>query len=134
MRLVDAHSFCWILSTLLKQEAEGTIAPTAGSAGQGRIIGGREKSILAMRYSVEHTVRNSNGQVVQRILKNKELRMSSTSSSRRFLSFKKTAARSQASASTSTAAKPTGICSPHLTASTATDTTRRAISKSSASL
>jgi hypothetical protein len=77
VRLVDAHSFCWIFSTLLKLESEGSIAKAAGDKDEGRILGGREKSIIAMRLSVENTVKNANGQVVQRILKNKELRMTS---------------------------------------------------------
>src|SRR5262245_39600865 len=75
VRLVDAHSFCWIFSTLLKMESEGSIAKVAGSKDEGRILGGREKSIIAMRLSVENTVKNANGQIVERILKNKELRM-----------------------------------------------------------
>lgn len=75
VRLVDAHSFCWIFSELLKQEAEGTIVKAAGNKDEGRVLGGREKSIIAMRLSVENTVKNSNGQIVQRVLKNKELRM-----------------------------------------------------------
>jgi hypothetical protein len=62
---------------LLKLESEGSIAKAAGGKDEGRILGGREKSIIAMRLSVENTVKNANGQVVQRILKNKELRMTS---------------------------------------------------------
>jgi hypothetical protein len=31
VRLIDAHSFCWIFATLLKQESEGTIAKVAGT-------------------------------------------------------------------------------------------------------
>jgi len=77
IRLVDAHSFCWIFSTLLKQESEGSITKAPRGKDEGRILGGREKSIIAMRLSVENTVRNANGQIVQRILKNKELRMTS---------------------------------------------------------
>jgi len=57
--------------------AAGTIAKAAGDKGEGRILGGRETSILAMCLSVENTVKNANGQIVQRILKNKELRMTS---------------------------------------------------------
>ena len=76
IRLVDAHSFCWIFSTLLKMKAEGSITKAAGGKDEGRILGGRAKSIIAMRLSVENTVKNANGQIVQRILKNKELRMS----------------------------------------------------------
>lgn len=76
VRLIDAQSFCWILSSLLKQEAEGSIKKAPGSKDAGRILGGREKSIIAMRLSVENTVRNATGQVVQHVQKNKELRMS----------------------------------------------------------
>ncbi len=48
--------------------------PPGGKAG-GRILAGREKAIIAMRLTVENTVKNSNGQIVPGILKNKELRM-----------------------------------------------------------
>lgn len=78
VRLVDAHSFCWVFSTLLKLEAEGSITKAAGGKDEVRYLGGREKSIIAMRLSVENTVKNANGQIVQRILKNKELRMTAT--------------------------------------------------------
>ena len=61
VRLVDAHSFCWIFSTLLKQEAEGALEHAPGGLDEGRVLGGREKSIAAMRYAVEDTVRNSTG-------------------------------------------------------------------------
>ena len=75
VRLVDAHSFCWIFSSLLKQEAEGTLAKAVGRKDDGRTLGAREKSIITMRMSVENTVKNANGQLVQRTIKNKELRM-----------------------------------------------------------
>lgn len=75
VRPVDAHSFCWIFATLLKLETEGAIAKAAGNKDEGRVLGGREKSIIAMRLSVENTVKSANGQIVQRVLKNKELRM-----------------------------------------------------------
>ena len=75
VRLVDAHSFCWIFSTLLKQEADGALARTPGSLDEGRVLGGREKSVIAMRYSVKGTVLNSRGQTVERRVKNKELHM-----------------------------------------------------------
>ena len=54
VRLIDAHSSCWMLAKLKE---------------------GREKSIVDMRLSVENTVRNASGQAVERIVKNKELRM-----------------------------------------------------------
>jgi len=75
VRLIDSHSFCWIFSTLLKQDAEGTLTKASGKTGPGHVLGGRKKSIIAMRYSVESTVRNSNGQLVQRTVKEKDLRM-----------------------------------------------------------
>ncbi|MCS4241937.1 hypothetical protein M2418_001448 [Rhizobium sp. BIGb0125] len=77
VRLIDAHSFCWIFSTLIAMEAEGDLTPVAGSKDDGRVLGAFEKSIVAMRMSVENTVKNANGQFVQRVLKNKELRMTS---------------------------------------------------------
>lgn len=75
VRLVDAHSFVWLLASLSKLEASGELAGPSGKTTDGRILGGREKSIIAMRLSVENTVRNSNGQPVQRVVKNKELLM-----------------------------------------------------------
>ena len=75
VRLVDAHSFCWIFSTLLKREAEDTLEPAPDGRDEGRVLGGRERSIAEMRYSVENTVRNANAQIVDRKVKNKELRM-----------------------------------------------------------
>jgi hypothetical protein len=77
VRLIDAHSFCWIFSSLLKQEAEGALEKATGGNDEGRILGGREKSIIVMRYSVENTARNANGQTVLCTVKNKELRMNS---------------------------------------------------------
>ncbi|MGE3293176.1 MAG: hypothetical protein AB7O95_17530, partial [Geminicoccaceae bacterium] len=75
VRLIDAHSFCWILTSLLKQETESALGRTIRSRDAGRILGGREKAIAAMRYSVEDTVRNARGQTVLRSVKIKELRM-----------------------------------------------------------
>ena len=75
VRLVDAHSFCWILSKLLKREAEGTLKRVPGERDEGRVLGARERSVAQMRYSVENTVRNSSGQIVDRRIKSKELNM-----------------------------------------------------------
>jgi hypothetical protein len=77
VRLIDAHSFLWIFATLLKQEAEGGLAVPSGKASDGRLLSGRETSIIAMRLSVGNTVKNSNGQIIQTKVKNKELGMSS---------------------------------------------------------
>ena len=78
VRLVDAHSFCWILAELLKQEAKGTLERSAGTTGEGRYFGAREKSIYLMCKSIEKIARNSAGQVVSRRVKNKDLKMSSS--------------------------------------------------------
>ncbi|WP_217902975.1 hypothetical protein [Sulfitobacter sp. HGT1] len=74
VRLIDAHSFCWMFSTLLKQAANGELA--SGGKTNERLLGAREKSIADIKYSVNKTVFNSNGQVVPRTVKEKELRMS----------------------------------------------------------
>ena len=66
-----------IFATFPKLESEGSITTAAGGKDEGRILGEREKSIIAMSLSVENSVKNANGQIVQRILKNKELRMTS---------------------------------------------------------
>jgi len=75
VRLIDAHSFCWIFTNLIEMESEGELTPAAGSKDDGRVLGALEKSVVVMRQSVENTVKNSNGQLVQRVQKNKELRM-----------------------------------------------------------
>jgi len=77
VRLIDAHSFCWLFGSLLRLEAEGALGNGPGGKDAGRVLGGRETSIIAMRLSVENTVKNSYGQLVQRTVKNKELRMTS---------------------------------------------------------
>ena len=70
VRLIDAHSFCWILERELRDEGV-----KKDRNDPGRIVGGRERSIIEMRYSVENTVRNANGQLGERTVKNKERRM-----------------------------------------------------------
>ncbi|KTE05266.1 hypothetical protein [Sphingopyxis sp. H115] len=72
VRLIDAHSFCWIYAHLLKLEAEGAIGQTTLGKDAGRVVSGREKSVITMRLSIEDTVRKSNGQSIERRIKNKE--------------------------------------------------------------
>ena len=74
VRLVDAHSLLWIFSTLLRMEAKGELSN--GAKASERFLGAREKSIAEIKYSVGKTVFNSNGQVIETKVKNKELRMS----------------------------------------------------------
>ncbi len=73
IRLIDAHSFCWMFSSLLKAAANGELA--ASGVTNARILGAREKSIADIKYSVNTTVFNANGQLVPRKVKEKELRM-----------------------------------------------------------
>jgi hypothetical protein len=69
VRLIDAHSFCWLLGRL---EKETNGAGVAGSKDAGRFLSGRQKAIVAMRISILHTVKYANGQLVERTLKNKD--------------------------------------------------------------
>ena len=84
VRLIDAHSFCWMLERLEDGDGEGSDAAKRDS---GRILGARERSIIEMRYSVENTVKNSYGQIAQRIVKNKELRLTSMELERLLMSL-----------------------------------------------
>lgn len=70
-RLIDAHSFCWLLVKLPSQP----IAPRETRKNPGRVIGGAEKSVVVMRHSIQSTTQNANGQLVERTLKNKDLLM-----------------------------------------------------------
>lgn len=83
VRLIDAHSWCWLFSTLLKQAANGEL--NASSKVNDRHLGAREKSIAGIKYSVNKTVFNSNGQVVPRTVKDKELRMTDAELDKRIL-------------------------------------------------
>lgn len=79
VKLVDAHSFCWIFSELLKKEGRGELGvTTSGASGSVRVLGARDRSIVEMRTSVENTVGSSNGQTVERQLKDKKLFMTAS--------------------------------------------------------
>lgn len=73
VRLVDAHSFCWMLEKMDEKPDE---PGKMGRTNTGRVLGGRDVSIILMRDAVMQTVKNSNGQTVERSVKDKELRMS----------------------------------------------------------
>jgi hypothetical protein len=72
-RLVDAHSFCWMLCRLPQNAAD--VAKSGGKSA-GRVLEARLKSIIAMRMSIEDTVQSSNGQIAQHVVKNKLTSMS----------------------------------------------------------
>jgi hypothetical protein len=75
-RLIDAQSFCWLLERL--EEPAEDVDPSVRPRGQdpGRKLGPRETSILEMQRSVVQTVRQAQGQIVERVVKPKELLMS----------------------------------------------------------
>jgi hypothetical protein len=78
VRLIDAHSFCWMLIRL-DREISNRPASSAGTSRAQRNVGtvydARQISIYEMANAIEQNVRNSNGQIVERVAKNKELRM-----------------------------------------------------------
>lgn len=73
VRLVDAHSLIWLFSNLIKKEAAGELE--GGHRATERVLGAKERSIADIKYSVGRTVFTSNGQTVERKVKDKELRM-----------------------------------------------------------
>jgi len=75
VRPIDAHSFAWVFSYLLKEDAEGKLNQV--DRNDVRYLGAKEKSIAEIKYSVGQTTFKSNGQVVQRTVKNKELLLDS---------------------------------------------------------
>ncbi len=80
VRLVDAHSFCWLL---VRPEMERPdvlfVASAKGKATNAKLHGAMEKSIYEMVEMTLATVRNSNGQLVTSTKKVKELWMSKSS-------------------------------------------------------
>ena len=75
VRLVDAHSFCWILERFDEPEPSAGRMNRSPGADPGYIFGPREKSIVEMKNSVLGTVSGSRGQIEQRRIKLKELGM-----------------------------------------------------------
>ena len=80
VRLVDAHSFCWLL---VRPEMERSdvllVASAKGKASNAKIYDAKERSIYDMVEMTMATVRNSNGQLVTSTKKVKELWMSKVS-------------------------------------------------------
>jgi hypothetical protein len=71
VRLIDAHSFCWMLVKL--DQGVASSVNTNQRNGSGRILSARDVAIVRMRISVENTVSGANGQIIQQTIKNKEL-------------------------------------------------------------
>jgi len=67
VRLIDAHSFCWVYITLLRRElGRGTSEPRTSHPG--RIVEARERCIVDMKYSIIQTAQQSRGQTVERLV------------------------------------------------------------------
>ncbi len=78
-RLIDAHSFCWMLVRVDSEIVSRVVSDASIDKPRSSSVtfyDAQRRSIWEMANSVEQTVRNANGQVVERTLKNKELRMS----------------------------------------------------------
>lgn len=74
VRLIDAHSFCWVLGRIA-QEKTSRPAPRRGKA-SGVTYDARRLSIYMMVDNAFAAAKAGNGQVVERVMKNKEVRMS----------------------------------------------------------
>src|ERR1035437_951211 len=74
-RLIDAHSFCWLLERMEAPEPGADAVARRRGQDVGRIFGPREKSIWEMKASVLQTVSQARGQIEERKIKLKELRM-----------------------------------------------------------
>ncbi|HEY6979975.1 hypothetical protein [Reyranella sp.] len=69
VRLIDAHSFCWLLARLKDDPGHSS---NAAKADAGRVLSARQKAIVDMRLSILNTVKYSNGQLMEKTIKNKE--------------------------------------------------------------
>jgi hypothetical protein len=65
IRLIDAHSFCWILSRLSESESVKSGSYDSRGKDAGRILGARERSILDLKFSIVQTAQRSRGQLVE---------------------------------------------------------------------
>ena len=74
VRLVDAHSFCWLLvRPEMEPDDERYIASDKGKASNSRKLGAVENSIFEMAQQAAATAASSNGQQVLVTKKNKDL-------------------------------------------------------------
>lgn len=75
--LLDAHSFCWMLVRLKLKLAAGEEQPrTSPKKGTVKVYDIVEKWIWRMAETVERTVAGAQGQIIEKTVKLKELRMS----------------------------------------------------------
>ena len=82
VRLIDAHSFCWVLSELIKAEAKGKygetrhLASAQKASGSVYSYGARERWIYMNFRTLVSRAKHSNDQTVETTVKNKELHLS----------------------------------------------------------
>lgn len=74
-RLIDAHSFCWLLVKLPNEE---TLKKTGGAGTKGSKLGSKDVAIYNMCESIQKTVGQSHGQLVTTKIKSKELHIDRT--------------------------------------------------------
>lgn len=77
VRLVDAHSFCWIYSKLLRdvrpESQQDSHAPRFGKhADPGHVLGARERSVYQMKQTIIDTASYARGQTVERLVQIKQ--------------------------------------------------------------
>lgn len=75
VRLIDAHSFCWMLERLEAPPPGSTGLINRSGRDPGRRFGPKEISLVEIRRTVVQTVAQSRGQIEERVIKVKELRM-----------------------------------------------------------
>lgn len=78
IRLIDAHSFCWVFSALMKREEEGKLTYLSKHGKPDPEMIDWSGSVKAMVDSAAATAMNANGQTVEQVVKNKELRLTKT--------------------------------------------------------
>jgi hypothetical protein len=136
VRLLDAHSFCWMLVRPEMERADVRfVASAKGIASNAKIYDSIEKSIYEMVEMTLGTVRNSNGQLVISTKKVKELWMSKTSLDAYVRALlEKHGGECALTGINSNSGEITKISSfsPHWTVSIATNNMRKAIFRSSA--
>lgn len=74
LRLIDAHSFCWVLGRIDQTQPSRPPRKKAGPAVV--VYDARRRSIYMMVANALAAARAGNGQIVERTMKNKEVRMS----------------------------------------------------------
>jgi hypothetical protein len=71
VRLIDAHSFCWVYVTLLRRDAEAIQDKAKSKSDPGRVVEARERCIVNMKYSIIQTAQQAQGQIVDRLVQMK---------------------------------------------------------------